>query len=53
MCPVPIGVAVVGVPIAYRLRLLDGDGGELGQAGVTLVPRCPAASPVCARICAE
>jgi hypothetical protein len=51
MCPTPIGVSVVGVPIAYRLRLRDAGDHELGSAGITLVPRCPDSSSACARIC--
>jgi hypothetical protein len=51
MCPTPIGLSILGVPVAYRLRLLDGDGHERGSAGVTLVPRCPEDNSACPNIC--
>jgi hypothetical protein len=52
MCPTPIGISIVGEPIAFLLRVLDDAGGELARAGVTLVPRCPAAQlDFCTRIC--
>ena len=52
MCPTPIGISIVGEPIAYQLRLVDDGGAELARAGVTLVPRCPDAQlPFCTRIC--
>ena len=52
MCPPPIGVAVVGEPIAYRLTVSDEAGEELGSAAITLVPRCPDDAPYCAHVCA-
>jgi hypothetical protein len=51
MCPAPIGISIIGVPIAYRLRLIDGDGQERAGAGVTLVARCPDDNAACPRIC--
>jgi hypothetical protein len=52
MCPTPIGLSILGVPIAYRLRVLDDAGAERAAARVTLVPRCPDGNAACARICA-
>lgn len=52
MCPTPIGISIVDVPIAYQLRLVDDGGAELARAGVTLLPRCPDAQrDFCLRIC--
>jgi hypothetical protein len=52
MCPTPIGISIVDVPIAYQLRLHDDNGSELGRTSITLVPRCPAAQhDFCMRIC--
>jgi hypothetical protein len=52
MCPTPIGISIVDVPIAYQLRLSDDNGTELGRTGITLVPRCPAGQhDFCMRIC--
>lgn len=52
MCPTPIGVSIVDVPIAYQMRLLRDDGSELARAGVRLVPRCPSTQQdFCRRIC--
>ena len=51
MCPSPIGISVVDVPIEFTLRMLDGDA-ELARAAITLVPRCPDAQrDLCTRIC--
>ena len=52
MCPTPIGISIVDVPIAYQMRLLTDDGSELARAAITLVPRCPTAEQdFCMRIC--
>jgi hypothetical protein len=52
MCPTPIGVSVIGEPIALLLRVVGGDGLERARAGATLVPRCPDAQrDFCTHIC--
>jgi len=52
MCPTPIGISVVGEPIALVLRVLDDAGAERARAGITLVPRCPDTQrDFCVRIC--
>lgn len=52
MCPTPIGVSIVGVPIRYELQVVDQARRQLGLATVTLVPRCPAdQQDFCTRIC--
>lgn len=52
MCPSPIGISVVDVPIDFALRLVDAAGAERARATITLVPRCPAAQlDFCTRIC--
>ena len=52
MCPSPIGVSVVDVPIRFELHVLDAAAVELGRAAVTLVPHCPDAQrDFCTRIC--
>lgn len=51
MCPSPIGVSVVDVPIRFELHVLDG-ADELGHTAVTLTPHCPDAQrDFCTRIC--
>lgn len=51
MCPSPIGVSVVDVPIRFELHVLAG-AGELARTAVTLTPRCPDAQrDFCTRIC--
>jgi hypothetical protein len=52
MCPSPIGISVVDVPIEFTLRLLGAGDAELARAAITLVPRCPDAQrDFCMRIC--
>lgn len=52
MCPSPIGISIVDVPIEYTLRLLGAGDAELARAAITLVPRCPDAQrDFCMRIC--
>ena len=52
MCPSPIGISVVDVPIEFTLRLLGAGDAELARAAITLVPRCPDAQrDFCTRIC--
>ena len=52
MCPSPIGISVVDVPIDFTLRLLGAGDAELARAAITLVPRCPEAQrDFCTRIC--
>jgi len=52
MCPSPIGISVVDVPIAFTLRLVGAGDAELARADLTLVPRCPDAQrDFCTRIC--
>ena len=52
MCPSPIGIAVVDVPIDFTLRLVGAGDAELARAAITLVPRCPDAQrDFCMRIC--
>lgn len=55
MCPSPIGISVVDVPIELTLRLLGAGDAELARAAVTVVPRCPNDSATqhdfCVRIC--
>jgi len=52
MCPSPIGISVVDVPIDFTLRLLGAGDAELARADITLVPRCPEAQrDFCTRIC--
>jgi hypothetical protein len=47
MCPSPIGIAVVDVPIVFQLRMA----GDVTQS-VTLVPHCPVEQrDFCNRIC--
>ncbi len=51
MCPSPIGVRVIDVPIVFSVALSDGDR-PLARAQVTLVPRCPdGARAFCETIC--
>jgi hypothetical protein len=51
MCPSPIGISVIDVPIVYHLVLGD-PGSPLADAEITLVPRCPADSVTfCEKIC--
>jgi hypothetical protein len=54
MCPTPIGISVIDVPIALELRLLGDADAELARAAVTVVPRCPSDGTqhdACTRIC--
>ena len=52
MCPSPIGLSIVDVPIALTLRMLGPGDAELARAAVTVVPRCPDAQrDFCTRIC--
>jgi hypothetical protein len=52
MCPSPIGISVVDVPIDFTLRLSDAGDSEQARAAITLVPRCPEAQrDFCTRIC--
>ena len=52
MCPSPIGLSVVDVPIEFALRLLGDGDVELARAAITLVPRCPDGQrDFCTRIC--
>ena len=52
MCPSPIGLSVVDVPIELTLRLLGAGDAELARAAVTVTPRCPDAQrDFCERIC--
>ncbi len=52
MCPSPIGLSIVDVPIELTLRLLGDADAELARASVTVVPRCPDAQlEFCMRIC--
>ena len=52
MCPSPIGISVVDVPIDFTLRVLGPGDAELARAAITLVPRCPDAQrDFCTRIC--
>ena len=54
MCPTPIGISIVDVPIDFQLRLLGAGDVELGRTAITLVPRCPqdgAQPDFCTRIC--
>lgn len=52
MCPSPIGITVVDVPIEFTLRLVGADDAERARAAITLVPRCPDAQRAfCTRIC--
>jgi hypothetical protein len=51
MCPTPIGVSVIGVPVTYKIQLSDGDTPE-ASAEVTLVPACPPENAdFCLKIC--
>lgn len=50
MCPSPIGISVVDVPLEFTLRLV-GDA-ELARTSITLTPRCPDDQrDFCTRIC--
>ena len=52
MCPSPIGLSVVDVPIEFELRMLGDADVELARAAITLVPRCPDGQrDFCTRIC--
>jgi hypothetical protein len=52
MCPSPIGISVVDVPIYFTLRLSGAGDADLARAAITLVPRCPDAQrDFCTRIC--
>ena len=52
MCPSPIGLSIVDVPIELTLRMLGPGDAELARAAVTVVPRCPDAQrDFCMRIC--
>ena len=51
MCPAPVGLSVLDVPIVYQLRFSDAKG-EIARGQVTLVPHCPAdQTDFCQRIC--
>jgi hypothetical protein len=55
MCPAPVGISVLDVPIDYALDFSDGSG-ALAHGTVTLVPHCPTDVPgdqidFCQRIC--
>jgi hypothetical protein len=51
MCPSPIGISVVDVPIVFELRFSDASS-ELLHGAITLVPHCPdGAREFCQRIC--
>lgn len=50
MCPSPIGISVIDVPIVFEIAVEGAGGRASGQ--VTLVPRCPSANAdFCQRIC--
>jgi hypothetical protein len=50
MCPSPIGISVIDVPITFEIAV-EGAGGR-ASGEVTLVPRCPAENAdFCQRIC--
>ena len=52
MCPSPIGISVVDVPIVFEVTLTDSAGQTLSHGQVTLVPRCPVANfDFCRKIC--
>jgi hypothetical protein len=40
LCPSPVGIAVIDVPIVFEMALTDG-AGRRTEAHVVLVPRCP------------
>lgn len=51
MCPSPIGVRVIDVPVVFSIALSEGDR-PLAHAQVTVVPRCPVdAGSFCESIC--
>ena len=52
MCPSPIGIGVIDVPIDYTLRLLGDGDVELARADIALIPECPDDQrDFCTRIC--
>ncbi len=51
MCPAPVGISVIDIPIVYQLRFTD-DQGEIARGQVTLTPHCPTDQiTLCQRIC--
>jgi hypothetical protein len=52
MCPSPVGLSVIDVPIQFELSFGSRDGTPLASQSVTLVPHCPdQASTFCQQIC--
>jgi hypothetical protein len=53
MCPTPIGVNVIGEPIAFDLQILDEHGSVLGETKAQATPLCPTGDQgsFCMRIC--
>jgi hypothetical protein len=52
MCPSPVGIAVVDVPVRVTLRLSDAVGRSVATGSATVVPRCPESNQAfCLRIC--
>ncbi len=53
MCPTPLGVNVIGEPVAFELTIDDGHGVRLGEAGGSATPRCPTdgQATFCQQIC--
>jgi hypothetical protein len=52
MCPSPIGIRVIDVPITYEIKFLDESGHERAGGSIDLVPHCPDANrDFCERIC--
>jgi hypothetical protein len=51
MCPAPVGLSVLDIPIIYTLEFSD-DNGAIARGQVTLVPHCPPDQiDFCQRIC--
>ncbi len=52
MCPSPVGLSVIDVPIVFEITVEDSAGQASAHGAVTLVPRCPDANRAfCEQIC--
>lgn len=53
MCPAPVGIRIFDEPMTFTARLFDGDGVQVAQDTLTLVPRCPTgeAAELCRDLC--
>ncbi|MSP58991.1 MAG: hypothetical protein EXR72_01395 [Myxococcales bacterium] len=52
MCPSPIGLSVVDLPIVFSIVLQDPAGKTIAENEITLLPRCPDdARAFCEKIC--